>query len=301
MKTKKAFSRLDLMVVVVIAAFMMAILLPAAARMRLSARDAACQMNMRQLGICFDMYTKDNNGYFTDGVRRPGLNAAGIGDWLTALDGGYKFEARMTQAQINQKRDMQRAFSYIKDYEILKCPMATYFLRDDVPLSFMAWGGGPPHEDMGVNGNEYLPYAPQNVTGGYTHNNWCNNVPAGSTRTAWGCDVRYCWRTTAVEGAANIPVVADSHRWGVNVRGDNEPPSYDGEGEPSNGIDEIRRVCINRHNGAINILFMDWSVRRVRLTQLWDINTLWSRNWVEEINTYGTPDFENEAPWMKDF
>jgi len=34
---------------------------------------------------------------------------------------------------------------------------------------------------------------------------------------------------------------------------------------------------------------------------LWDVNTKWNKNWVAEINQYGTPDFAREAPWMRNF
>ncbi len=299
MNKKRGFTLIELLVVIAIIALLMAILMPTLARVRSAAKEAACAMNMRQVGICFSMYTNDNNGYFSDGARTTGGNVAGIGDWLTALDGGYKFESNLSAQQIEQVRERRRELSYIKDYGILSCPMAT---KNDpaIPRKFKAWGGGL-YEDMTARPNGYLPYAPKEVTGSYAHNAWCNNIPAGSTRTNWNCDVKYCWRTTTVKGGADIPVLADSFRWGCNIRGDNEPPSYDGEGEPDNGTDEIRRVCINRHNGAIDILFMDWSVRRTRLKQLWDVNTKWNKNWVAEINQYGTPDFASEAPWMRNF
>jgi prepilin-type processing-associated H-X9-DG protein len=33
----------------------------------------------------------------------------------------------------------------------------------------------------------------------------------------------------------------------------------------------MRRVCLNRHNGATNIAFLDFSVRRVGLKELWTL------------------------------
>ncbi len=46
----------------------------------------------------------------------------------------------------------------------------------------------------------------------------------------------------------------------------------------------MRRVCLNRHGGAVNSAFLDWSVRRVGLKELWtlkwnrtlDINGAWT-------------------------
>ena len=40
----------------------------------------------------------------------------------------------------------------------------------------------------------------------------------------------------------------------------------------------MRRVCTNRHTGEVNILFMDWSIRPVRLKKLWRLK--WHRVFV---------------------
>ncbi len=42
-------------------------------------------------------------------------------------------------------------------------------------------------------------------------------------------------------------------------------------------------VCINRHNGGINMLFRDWSVRKVGLKELWALR--WH------------PEFDTSGPW----
>jgi len=55
-----------------------------------------------------------------------------------------------------------------------------------------------------------------------------------------------------------------------------DPPPYDGAPRTSMADDEIRIFCINRHEGAMNMLFMDWTVRRVGLKELWTLK--WHRN-----------------------
>jgi prepilin-type processing-associated H-X9-DG protein len=299
MKTEKAFSIIELMVVGVIAAVLLAILLPAGAQMRESAREASCAMNMFQLGICFDMYTKDNDTFFTDGTKATHnidpSTFGGIGDWMTALDGGYKFEQNMTQAQIDQTRDMHRGLSYLKDYELLVCPMATT-ASIDVPAKFRAWGGGPRKEDMGIMGNAYLPYNGSAV-GSYGHNYWCNNVPAPVVMRWQTQPTAWCWRTTAVENAFEVPVLTDCSRWAAAPQAVDTPPAYDGE-YGGTGFYEIKRVCIDRHDGAVNILYMDWSVRRAPLKTLWNIK--WHRNWDEELAQAGGPPDPWPA-WMQDF
>ncbi|MHC4477076.1 MAG: hypothetical protein ACYTEL_15625 [Planctomycetota bacterium] len=37
----------------------------------------------------------------------------------------------------------------------------------------------------------------------------------------------------------------------------------------SGKLDEMQRFCISRHNGGVNIVFLDWSVRKVGLKYLW--------------------------------
>ncbi|KPL23365.1 MAG: hypothetical protein AMJ75_06270 [Phycisphaerae bacterium SM1_79] len=47
----------------------------------------------------------------------------------------------------------------------------------------------------------------------------------------------------------------------------------------------MKRVCINRHNGYINGLFMDWTVRKIGLKELWTLN--WHRG------------YDTSGPWTK--
>ncbi len=42
------------------------------------------------------------------------------------------------------------------------------------------------------------------------------------------------------------------------------------------GGGEMKRVCINRHEGFINCLFMDWSTRKVGFKELWTLK--WYRS-----------------------
>ena len=43
----------------------------------------------------------------------------------------------------------------------------------------------------------------------------------------------------------------------------------------------MQRVCINRHDGAVNVLLPDWSVRKVGLKELWTLK------WSKQYNTAG--------------
>ncbi len=41
--------------------------------------------------------------------------------------------------------------------------------------------------------------------------------------------------------------------------------------------DRMRRICLDRHNGKINIAFMDTTVNGVSLKNLWDLR--WHAQW----------------------
>ena len=61
---KKAFTLIELLVVIAIIALMLAILSPALSRARRQAKVLVVNSELRQIGICLDMYAFDNGGKF---------------------------------------------------------------------------------------------------------------------------------------------------------------------------------------------------------------------------------------------
>jgi hypothetical protein len=63
----------------------------------------------------------------------------------------------------------------------------------------------------------------------------------------------------------------------------------------------MKVFCIDRHNQAIHSLFMDWSVRKVGLKELWALK------WWGGYNTHGPwtraggVQPEDWPPWMRSF
>jgi prepilin-type N-terminal cleavage/methylation domain-containing protein/prepilin-type processing-associated H-X9-DG protein len=75
-------------------------------------------------------------------------------------------------------------------------------------------------------------------------------------------------RACTVLGRSNVPVLLDCV-YHIGTPGpSNDPPQYEGHIERR---DDIKYFCINRHDGGINGLFLDWSARKVGLKELWTL------------------------------
>jgi len=92
------------------------------------------------------------------------------------------------------------------------------------------------------------------------------------------------WGRLDVKQAGNIPLFFDCPAGGAGPRHWESPPEHEGA-EQTDACYQMRHVCINRHNGGTNMLFMDWSVRKVGLKEHWTFN--WSRQ------------FDTTGPWTK--
>ena len=63
MRSRRAFSLIELLVVVSVIAILAAILLPTISMVRASAQTAQCASNMRQIGLAFHTYATEQEGF----------------------------------------------------------------------------------------------------------------------------------------------------------------------------------------------------------------------------------------------
>ena len=83
----------------------------------------------------------------------------------------------------------------------------------------------------------------------------------------------------SVRNHHNIPLLLDAVGPSCSLMNERIPPPAE---EPSGSAGQL---CINRHDGTINILFLDWSVGEIGLKGLWTLR------WHLQFNTAG--------PWTK--
>jgi len=128
--------------------------------------------------------------------------------------------------------------------------------------------------------------------GSYGLNAWCGNwnwrehpVP-----TEWW--ESRIWRNTFQAGTSksNVPVFLDCQVWSTYPVVFLPPREHESDFIGPTSMDHF---AINRHDGYINGLFMDWSVRKIGLKELWRLK------WHRKCDTNG---WSGDWPeWMRNF
>ena len=271
-KYRKGFTLIELLVVIAIIALLMAILMPALQRVKKQARSVACLSKLKQWGMFFAMYAEDYNSRFMAGfTASPQANR-----WVSALGDYYKW-----------------------DDEFTCCPNATKPWIDEFGVNSgaegrdlgvtMAWGY---MQNSGSRSHWSKP-----MKGSYGINGWCVDPQPGNEPHSGGAG--WFWRGPAVAKAGYVPLFLEAQRYNGWVLDTDRPPTY--SGERWNDDAQIGRYCLNRHNGFVGCLFLDYSARKVGLKELWVLK--WHREYDESGPwTMGGGAQPSDWPeWMKPF
>jgi prepilin-type N-terminal cleavage/methylation domain-containing protein/prepilin-type processing-associated H-X9-DG protein len=260
---KPAFTLIELLVVIAIIALLMAALVPALGAARKHARSVACQSNLRQWGATLALYTEDHQG------RLPTDHAGLSGIWL--LRGVF-----LSRDDPNANASTLHHFG---TKNIILCPTATKApsrsggMHGTSTVFGSAYGG----EFEGTIGTrfttwEILKPAPV-FRGSYGYNQWAFQGLCMFPRHALGRVVEL--DVSSLTGRAAIPVLLDATAPWARPMNIGAPP-WTEEGGVNLGC-----FCMNRHDGYVNGLFLDWSARKVGLKELWTLK------WYDEFDTAG--------------
>ncbi len=265
MGKRRGFTLIELLVVIAIIALLIAILMPALRRVKEQARTVVCQSNLQQWSLCLTMYTSDYDGRFMPGIDE---------DWST---GRYSW--------------IYTLIPYYNDPAIRLCPKAKRTIEEGGSLPFNAW-------DVSLTNPADFSYLKEPIykIGSYGINWWIND----SDIVVGTHDVKNKWRSTGQRNPGNIPVLMDCGFMLVRPEPFDPPPEQDGEFLWAFG-GGMKRVCTNRHNGGVNILFMDFSIDKAGLKELWQFK--WHRTFdtTNAWTTAGAVMPEDWPDWMKNF
>ncbi|MHC4132898.1 MAG: prepilin-type N-terminal cleavage/methylation domain-containing protein [Planctomycetota bacterium] len=277
----KGFTLIELLVVIAIIALLMSILMPALRNVRDQAKNSMCLQRLQQWGVINSMYAGEYDGHLP----------------------GYNFYAGMfmEHAWVN------RLYPYAQDFEVYLCPAAIrlwgYGEAFDSPLA--AWdfqyivAGEPsagewyPYYNLGTIADPIFAY------GSYGENAWVAD--------SCFCDENYhdhenYFRTVRVKDTSRIPVLGDANWAGGFPYGEDGASETEIHGPVDGPNGEMDRYNINRHNYSVNFVFLDWSVRKVGLRQLWVLK--WSDQKTEgarPVSVWGNlnivPDWNDPLQW----
>ena len=271
----RGFTLIELLVVIAIIALLMALLVPALSRARKQAQAMVCQSRLKQWGTILALYAHDNDGHLPCNFN----GSAGM--WLL----------RGTLLRIDSKdpNAPQDSLFHFRTKNIACCPLATRGSDEESPFPLSL--SRPATFDVG---SPYIVFGNEDST----HPAWVMCKPAPRFVGSYGLNrflfrphfqstVTFVpqseWRRGAnvfsLGNKANIPVILDSSA------PDGGPPSAHEPPPTLSCPSALWSFWLRRHGDFVNGVFLDWSVRKIGLKELWKLK------WCQ--------DFDTNGPWTR--
>ncbi len=286
----RAFTLIELLVVIGIIAVLTAILLPALSWARQQARGVVCRSHIKQWGTTLALYLEDQEGHMPyDNEPLPGL---------AFLRGLKLYDLYDTGTDPNT---LKRSHAVLTD-GIVTCPTATRTIKEST-YGYQILHGGELNLHVKGGGTFYawdiiVPTPSFNGSYGFNQNllmpfMFDRSMPFNPFSMMGGKEPRGV-NVYSLKHTERFPLLLDA-TLPSHVMFDTKKPSETEPGELQGGF------CINRHNGTVNALFLDYSVRSVGLKELWTLKWSMDFNTANEWTKAGGAKPENWPKWLRRF
>ncbi|MHC4456829.1 MAG: type II secretion system protein [Planctomycetota bacterium] len=309
-KSLTGFTMIELLTVISIIALLMAVLMPTLTEVKNQARNAMCLQRLQQWSIMFKMYADDWDGklmddnYYTIQVAAGGSGGSSFPTSNSATNSARPLAEGDAGVEWITHAWVRLMYPYYRTFDMCMCPAAifdwTKLKRFDDPLASWAFEAFAHDPFIAAEADSYYLIDGKWAYGSYGKNTW---VTEASTEMAGGDDYYsydYHFLNVQMKNANQIPLFGDCNHTGGFPHVHDEPAEFRYHGPVDmTPPGEINRWNLDRHKLSINLLFLDWSVRKVGLKQLWQLR------WSQEIG-WGDPDIvpDPEEPtdwpdWMQ--
>ncbi|MHC4467511.1 MAG: type II secretion system protein, partial [Planctomycetota bacterium] len=283
---RKGFTLIELLVVIAIIALLMSILMPALRNVRDQAKDSMCKQRLQQWGVLFSMYASE-----WDGRLMGWANYA----W-------YTFNPVNPDDHFVEHAWVPMMYDYAKSFDFYLCPSAKRKWRevDDMMSHIAAWDFQFLEEEFATS--VWWPYYragtdtnPIYAYGSYGKNEFVTYTTEDAVGE-WASSDFYL--NIRVKNVAKIPLLGDCDFAGGFPHVEDIPAETKFHGAPIDD-DETNRWNLDRHRLSVNLTFLDWSVRKVGLRQLWSLK--WSKQMDDAgLNAWripNVPDWNDPMQW----
>ncbi len=197
-----------------------------------------------------------------------------------------RFCAGCREIETNDPRHWAMALRpyYYHDRQMTLCPSAIKPYGEGGKVPFGAWRG---------------PWWRERDRASFSYglNGWVYSAKEFDERSMF-LRIEHFWGELNIKGEGNIPLFLDCRSAQGYPFARYGPPEIEGTLLILNAWGQF---CLNRHSGAVNCLFMDSSVRKVGLKELWTLK--WHRNFntAGRWTKAGGVQPEDWPEWMRQF